>query len=207
MPSRISILGEIGFNSSCLLTLAFKRSGPLHRTGNRTGSSLLRVVLVIREDYLAQLDPFVSLLPERLKPRFRLERLNKDAAFEAIKGPLERAKIHLVVHEKLIDKLFDEGIIDRLIENLLKIRVETFGGKSREVKGVFLEPIQLQVVCQRLWNKLKTSQVDQINQSYYEYLEDVDKALGGFYADAISETSKQTGIEEYTIRKWFEEKS
>jgi hypothetical protein len=99
--------------------------------------AFLRVVFVIREDYLAQLDPFVSLLPESLKSRFRLERLRKDAAFEAIKGPLERAKAH--VNEKLIDKLFVEGIIDRLIENLTKIRVETFGGKSREIKGEFVE--------------------------------------------------------------------
>jgi hypothetical protein len=30
-----------------------------------------------------------------------------------------------------MDKLFAEGIIDKLIENLIKIRVETFGGKSR----------------------------------------------------------------------------
>jgi hypothetical protein len=130
--------------------------------------AFLRVVFVIREDYLAQLDPFVSLLPESVKSRFRLERLRKDAAFEAIKGPLERAKAH--VKEKLIDKLFVEGIIDRLIENLTKIRVETFGGKSREIKGEFVESIQLQVVCQNLWNKLRTSQIDQINQEYFEYL-------------------------------------
>jgi hypothetical protein len=62
-----------------------------------------------------------------------------------------------------------EGIIDKLIEDLLKIRVETFGGESREAKGEFVEPIQLQVVCQRLWIKLKKSQTDQINQGYFEY--------------------------------------
>ena len=158
---------------------------------------LLRVVFVIREDYFAQLDPFASVLPEKLKTRFRLERLGKDAAFEAVKGPLERAKAH--VDGKLIDKLFDEGIIDKLIEDLLTIRVETFGGKSREIKGEFVEPIQLQVVCQRLWNKLKTSQIDQINQDYFGYLGDVDKALEDFYVEAICEASKKTGIGEVLL--------
>ena len=37
----------------------------------------LRIVFVIREDYIAELDPFLELLPERLRPRFRLERLQK----------------------------------------------------------------------------------------------------------------------------------
>jgi hypothetical protein len=49
----------------------------------------LRIVLILREDYLAQLDPFLDILPERLGARFRLERLKKDGALLAIKGPLE----------------------------------------------------------------------------------------------------------------------
>ncbi|MGC1931397.1 MAG: hypothetical protein WA667_20690, partial [Candidatus Nitrosopolaris sp.] len=145
---------------------------------------LLRVVIIIREDYLAQLDPFAEVLPEKLKPRFRLERLHKDAAVEAIKGPLEKAKA-FVNNERLITKLFDEGIIDKLIEDLLKIHVETFGGKYREINGEYVEPIQLQVVCQRLWNKLIHSEVDQISKDYFGYLGDVDKALEDFYVDAI----------------------
>ena len=166
---------------------------------------LLRVVLIIREDYLAQLDPFADLLPEKLKPRFRLERLHKDAAIEAIRGPLEKAKAY-VNDERIITKLFDEGIIDKLIEDLLKIRVETFGGRYREINGEYVEPIQLQVVCQRLWNKLIQSKVEHISKDYFEHLGDVDKALEDFYVDAINEASKKTRRKEEIIRKWFEEK-
>jgi YVTN family beta-propeller protein len=162
---------------------------------------LLRVVFIIREDYLAQLDPFAMLLPESLRSRFRLERLRKDAAFKAVKGPLEKAKGH--VDEAKIKKLFDEGVIDKLIGDLVKIRVETFGGQSQEVKGEFVEPIQLQVVCQRLWNKLRSSQLDQINQ---DFLGDIDKALELFYVEAIREASKRTGVSEDVIRIWFDEK-
>jgi hypothetical protein len=49
----------------------------------------LRIVFIIREDHLAELDPFQSLLPEKLRPRYRLERLRKEAAMSAIRGPLE----------------------------------------------------------------------------------------------------------------------
>ena len=48
----------------------------------------LRIVFIIREDFLAQLDPFKIILPEKLRPRFRLEKLNKNEAIAAIKGPL-----------------------------------------------------------------------------------------------------------------------
>ena len=46
---------------------------------------LLRIVFVIREDYLAQLDPFLNLLPENLRPRFRLERFREKAASQPSK--------------------------------------------------------------------------------------------------------------------------
>jgi YVTN family beta-propeller protein len=164
----------------------------------------LRIVFVIREDYLAQLDPFSRILPEKLRPRFRLERLRKSAALQAIKGPLDRAKSHS--NERSINKLFEEGIIDQLIEELLKIRVEKFGGKSEEIKGEFIEPIQLQVVCQRLWNKLKSIELVQINKDYFVGLGDVDKALADFYDDAIREASKISKINEGTVRYWVEEK-
>ena len=50
----------------------------------------LRIVFVIREDYLAQLDPFSKVLPEKLRPRFRLERLRKDAAIQSYKGTIRK---------------------------------------------------------------------------------------------------------------------
>src|SRR5206468_267626 len=76
---------------------------------------LLRIVFIIREDYLAQLDPFTQILPEGLRPRFRLERLRKEAAFEAIRGPLGMTHLH-----------FDDYVIEKLVDNLLNIRIEIF---------------------------------------------------------------------------------
>jgi hypothetical protein len=162
---------------------------------------LLRIVFIIREDYLAQIDPFVWLLPEKIKARFRLERLHKDAAFEAVKGPLEKSKAH--GGEELTKKLIDKGVIDKLIDDLVRIRIETLDGRTQEVDGEFVEPIQLQVVCQRLWNKLRFGRVDEINR---EYLGDIEKALEDFYVEAIREASEKTHIQEDIIRNWFDEK-
>jgi hypothetical protein len=162
---------------------------------------LLRIVFVIREDYLGELDPFAWILPEKLRPRFRLERLRKGAALSGIKGPLENIKFH-----------FDEHQAEKIVEDLLKMRIETITGKIREVKGEFVEPIQLQVVCQRLWRErlslLNTSSPlsNILSPHDIELLGDVDAALSDFYVNTIHEAAKQCRIHEGDLRRWFEEK-
>jgi hypothetical protein len=162
---------------------------------------LLRIVFVIREDYLGKLDPFAWILPEKLRPRFRLERLRKGAALSAIKGPLENIKFQ-----------FDELQAEKIVDDLLKMRIETITGKIREVKGEFVEPIQLQVVCQRLWReKLSLSNTstplsNTLSPNDIELLADVDAALSDFYVNTIHEAAKQCRIYEGDLRRWFEDK-
>jgi hypothetical protein len=72
-----------------------------------------RVVFVIREDYLTQLDPLVRFLTDKLRFRYRLERLRKDAAVLAIKEPLERTGYSPDIEE-----------VEKLVIDLMKIRVE-----------------------------------------------------------------------------------
>lgn len=65
---------------------------------------LLRVLFVIREDFLASLDSYSDLLPERLSTRYRLERLRREAACLAVEGPLRNTGC-----------LFAEGVASRLV--------------------------------------------------------------------------------------------
>ena len=51
--------------------------------------SNLRVLLAMREDFLASLDPYANQVPENLRSRFRLELLRRDAALEAVVNPLK----------------------------------------------------------------------------------------------------------------------
>ena len=105
--------------------------------------SLLRVVFVIREDYLAQLDPYARLLPEKLRTRFRLERMGKEAALSAVIEPLTGS-----------GRSYAEGVAEQLVNELLQVRVETATGKFEIITGDLIEPVQLQVVCQDLWQQL-----------------------------------------------------
>ena len=169
----------------------------------------LRIVLVIREDFLAQLDPFSRFVPEMLKPRYRLERLNKSSALAAIKGPLK--SLYSSYYEKKTGEL--DGEVNLIVEELLKVRVETQDKNNVDLIGEFVEPIQLQVVCERWWRERHENRIHQekplpnsLNYQDLKKLINVDNALEDFYEEAVAGASKETGIYEGDIRIWCEKK-
>ncbi len=156
---------------------------------------LLRVVLVLREDYLAQLDPYATFLPERLRTRFRLDRLRETAAREAIEEPLRDSR-----------RSFQPGVARELVEKLSKIPIETTAGVN--VIGEFIDPVQLQVVCQSLWRNLPND-VSEISRDHLRAFGDVDQVLSIFYETAVAAASGKvvvsgTGVSEAELRRWFE---
>ena len=153
---------------------------------------LLRVVFAIREDHIAQLDPYVALLPEKLRTRFRMERLRGESALAAIKGPLQDT-----------NHSFAQGAAEKLVEDLVKIRVETSAGGSIEAVGEFVEPVQLQVVCQSLWRGLPPD-VKVITQDHLRAFGDVSHALSEFYEGSLKSATQAARAGEGRLRKWFE---
>jgi tetratricopeptide (TPR) repeat protein len=154
--------------------------------------SSLRIVFVMREEYVAQLDPFAYNLSGKLRARFRLEPLRRDAALLAVTQPLKNTGVS-----------FAPGVAEELVDNLTKIHVEDVFHKPTITKGEYVEPVHLQVVCQRLWNKVVSQSLTQITR---DQLEDVDAALKEFYEEAVHDTAKQTRIKENVIRDWCEDK-
>lgn len=153
---------------------------------------LLRVVFIIREDYVALLDPYASTLPEKLRTRYRLERLRADAALSAITGPLAGT-----------GRSFAEDTVETLVDELLKVRVETASGKTEVVTGEFVEPVQLQVVCRGLWHDLPP-EVTTITRDHLHAFGDVNQALSRFYQRSIKRTIQESGVREQDLRAWFE---
>jgi len=151
---------------------------------------LLRVVFVIREDFLAELDPYARDLPERMRIRYRLERLGEQAALKAIKDPLAKT-----------NRSFAPGVAEGLVKELLKTRSVDATGAMIDVEGQYVEPVQLQVVCVTLWSSLE-SDVTEIQQPHLKDF-DVSHALSDFYESAIESAAKETGVREAKIRNWF----
>jgi hypothetical protein len=104
----------------------------------------LRVLLVVRDEHLADLDPYRSVLPGGLRARFRLDRLTLAAAVEAIVGPFEDA-----------GKTVPAELAEGMAHDLLKFPVPTPGGDSVEVEGEFVDPRRLQLVCRTRWPELQ----------------------------------------------------
>lgn len=153
---------------------------------------LLWVVLVMREDYVAALDPYLHLLPERLRHRFYMQRMDIASAQEAIEKPAE-----------LAGRTFAPGVARALVDNLRQIRAEDPLVHERAL-GQFIEPVQLQVVCYQLWQRLGDRPDAEITLRDLEELGDVDTALAHFYEQAIATVLQRTTASEIQLRNWFE---
>ena len=164
----------------------------------------LGVVLVMREDHLAELDPYASLFPRRLRARFRMERLGPKGALAAIRRPAENAGCR-----------YDAGVAERLVDDLRRTKVQRHG-KEETVLGPFVEPVQLQVVCSQLWDKLPEQEDRAIQWEEVEEYGNVDRALTGFYESALEQTCQLLAgettddlagppVTERQLRRWFGE--
>jgi hypothetical protein len=155
----------------------------------------LSLLFVMREDYIAQLDSHAAQLPDRLRTRFRMERLRYEAALPAVKEPAARA-----------GRPFAERVAEALVDNLRQIQL----GRPREgttaaqsALGTYVEPVHLQIVCHQLWAKLPPDRTTILAEDVQEF-GDVDQALIGFYEDALRQVIKQTEISERRLRTWFD---
>ena len=92
---------------------------------------VLRTVFVMREDYIASLDPYVSRLPEKLRTRFRLERLGDKAALDAVVGPLQGTSRH-----------YGKGVAEKLVQELQMTYAQDEKGEYKPIVGEFIEPVQ-----------------------------------------------------------------
>ena len=161
----------------------------------------LHVLFSMREDYIAELTPYENLLPEQLRPRFRLERLQREAALQAVKEPASQA-----------GRFYDEGVAEELVDNLRRSQageghfrpnhgaVEQGGA---ETLGAYVEPVHLQIVCHQLWQNLPANELIILAKDVKQF-GDVDQALTGFYEDSLARVIRQTKISQRRLRAWFD---
>lgn len=163
----------------------------------------LWVVLTLREDYVAALEPYAPLIENRLRARFYMQRMRVEAALEAIQKPAAA-----------FGRPFASNVAEKLVDNLR--RVQIIGKPSRMADtiegteyagalGEFIEPVQLQAVCYQLWENLQQSQLSLITEQDLQEAGNIDRALTVFYERTISTVLAKMGhkVPERKLRNWF----
>ena len=159
----------------------------------------LWVVLALREDYVAALDPYAELTFNRLRARFYMERMQVSNGLEAVRRPAELGR-----------RPFAPGVAEQLVDELRQVRVP---GRDDTIPGQYVEPVQLQVVCYQLWERLAeiVGMPDETPISFADLAEagDVNQALEQFYAETLAAVLAdnevhKAGVSERGLRTWFD---
>jgi hypothetical protein len=156
----------------------------------------VRIVLAMREEYLASLDPYVHLLPGELEIRYRLPLLGPEAARHAIEEPAKRAGIP-----------FEEKVAENLVHSLRQLSTDE---DSEDAVAEHVEPLQLQVVCSQIWDSL-TAKSRSISADNLQTFGNVDDALRAYYDATIRKVmaaikKQEINLQELAVRNWIEEK-
>src|SRR5262249_14487963 len=141
-----------------------------------------RALFAMREDYLAGLDPYLQFIPTRFATRFRLEFLKAEEARKAIQKPAENAGVR-----------FTDPAARKLVDDLRRVRVPALTGEPEEQLGPYIEPVQLQVVCQRLWSAIPVGG-SEIGEDAIGDLGDVDSALAAYYGERVKAAAESLNV-------------
>ena len=162
--------------------------------------SHLWVVMVLREDYLAALDPYAHLVTDKLRARFYMQRMGVEAALDAIQEPAQK-----------YGRPFAPGVASALVDNLRRIKVL---GQTTAQLGQYVEPVQLQVVCYQLWENLAKQRPPTAGAIGYDYITtadlqaagDVDTALARYYEETVTSVlaAPNAPVSERQLRTWFD---
>ena len=145
-------------------------------------------LFLIREDHLGALAPYRDRVPTQLSNTFRLDLLGLEGARAAAKNLAEQGGRGFPA-------------VDQLIRDLSTVQVQQADGSFLAEPGLYVEPVQLQVVCRRLWDAMPADRLS-IDQADIEAYASVSSALGSYYADALRSIAAGDVATERALREW-----
>jgi hypothetical protein len=151
----------------------------------------------MREDYMGGLDRFIRYIPGHLQTTYRLDFLDRHAARVAIQRPARERNLEFADDEEAL-----------LVTKLGKVLVARPCEAPKEVDAPYIQPFQLQVVCRRLWTLVERAQGDDFSAIGLQDVKNhthISTALADYYAAAVADVARDTGVDEMAIRRWFEQ--
>jgi len=172
----------------------FEEVGEALRSRRRTA------LFAMREDYVGGLDPYLQPVPTQLGVRMRLDLLDIQSARQAIQRPRPDDAGEAMAF--LTDNFTPEAA-ERLAEDLTQMRVQQPDGTRLLRNGIYVEPVQLQVVCDRLWKQAEQNGLSQVDVEALKDAGTVDEALSGYFADSVTRIAAGWHVPQWRIRDWF----
>ncbi|MGB7875218.1 MAG: WD40 repeat domain-containing protein [Anaerolineales bacterium] len=162
--------------------------------GEALGDSRRWALFSTREDYVAAFEPYQAAIPTRFANHYRLDFLRAESALEAIQKPAREAGVE-----------FTDNAARKLIDDLRQIQVQRLDGTLEAEQGRYVEPVQLQVVCYRLWNSLSSDEAE-ITEKHISSVGSVDESLSAYYAEQVSLAEERYRTPERLMREWFNDR-
>lgn len=147
----------------------------------------LRIVVVLRSDYLANLVPYEPHLPGNLAVRYAVDNLTGSQAREVIQESFEATHVNI-----------DSEDVETLLDQLLP------AAPPDAPRADYVNSIVLQILCRRLWEELSTRPPD----SHGPVLRrgssfSLQSTMVQFVDKAVSGASKQAHFDEGIVRRWL----
>ena len=132
----------------------------------------VKIILSLREDYLAQLEDLRSYMPTLARNRYRLLPMQGEQAFDAVKNPAGN----------LVDEAVAESIV-RFIAGEDKKHADN--GDEPDLQHLLIEPALLSLVCREL-NQLRLNNgEDRISAELLKFSR--DQILSTFYQRCLKD--------------------
>jgi tetratricopeptide (TPR) repeat protein len=152
----------------------------------------LNLLITVRDDFLAAVLPLEDRLITTARRRYRLLALEPVAAEQAVSGPLAGT-----------GRTFGPGAAAHLVEALRTTHATDALGRSQTRLDRLVEPVQLQLVCERMWTALPR-ELTEITIADVTQYGNVDRTLSDFYEDAVSKVSQRFHVRQDDMRVWIE---
>ncbi len=151
----------------------------------------LRLLISIREDALANLIPRETRLAGRFRARFPVLPLSRDAALEAVTGPLAR-----------MGRSFAPDVAEKLVDDLLRTEITDPIGETTTVTEDSVDPMRLQVACTTLWRALP-DEVTTITEQHLHHHAAI-RTVTEFCARMVAAVADEHSIAESALYDWLE---
>jgi hypothetical protein len=119
----------------------------------------VRILISLREEHLAALEPFRTSIPELFGSTYRLEPLVPKGVRDAIVGPAE-----------VFGVSYESGLVDELIKDLRGPQSASIPSQPAAKMELPTDLPILQLVCQELWTKASAKGLYPIPQYLYDAL-------------------------------------